>query len=214
VWSSLKEEEEEDIMDSYSVEHFDTYSKNPIVMEIKASKSGQEDKDVKQRTVFYPMSLPLHTDKPYWIEMRVLLSKWNQKPYVLMKIPPSLKGRLQSVNAAMMDQLKSHFPEAEIRPWISDEQDWIRFSMTRLDRDGIPQSGLHYLDMEEPGIGTTRIMGGSGIQERVDRKDLFACLVFEFHVVYKNDNVVGFTPRLLKLIDYTPTASMVGFNSE
>jgi hypothetical protein len=38
--------------------------------------------------------------------------------------------------------------------------------------------------------------------------------VFEFHVVYKNDNVVGFTPRLLKLIDHTPTASVVGFHSE
>jgi hypothetical protein len=210
VWSFLKEE---DIMDSYSVEKFNLLSKNPIVLEIDASKSGQEEEDVKQRTVFYPMSLPLHTDKSYWIEIRVLYSKWNQKPYLLMKIPPSLKDKLQSVNSAMMDQLKSHFPKADIRPWMLDDQDWIRFSMTRLDQDDKPQSGLVYLEMEEPGIGTTRFMGGSGIQDRFDRKDFFACLVFEFHVVYKNDNVVGFTPRLLKLIDYTPTASMLGYNS-
>jgi hypothetical protein len=201
-------------MDSYSVEKFNLLSENPIVLEIDASKSGQKGDEKQQQTVFYPMSLPLRTDKSYWIEMRVRLSTWNQKPYFMMKIPPSLKGSLQSVNAAMMDRLKSRFPGAEIRPWISDDQDWIRFSIAKGGPFGSPQSELIYLEMEEPGIGTSFIMGSSGIRDRFDRKDFFACLVFEFHVVYKNDNVLGFTPRLLKLIDYTPTASMVGFHSE
>jgi hypothetical protein len=58
-----------------------------------------------------------------------------------MKIPPSLKDKLQALNTSMMDQLKSHFPKADIRPWMLDDQDWIRFSMTRLDQDDTPQSG-------------------------------------------------------------------------
>ncbi|CAG0891610.1 unnamed protein product [Cyprideis torosa] len=95
-----------------------------------------------------------------------------------------------------------------------DVYDWIRFSIAKGDRNGIPQSGVLYVEMEEPGIVTTFILDGSGIRDRFDRKYLFACLVFEFHFVNKNSNVLGFTPRLLKLIDFTPIASIVGFHGQ
>ena len=172
----------------------------------------EQDAHLKTRTHFYQTSLTVHTDVTSWIDMRVILSKWNQKPYLLMKIPPLLKEKLQDVNAIMMEKLKSYFPDAVIRPWVSKEHEWIRFSIPRQDLPDHRQ-GPSYVEIEEPGQGTTLIYGGSGIQDRLDGKELCALLEFEFHYVYKSGNVVGFTPRLLKLIDYTPTASLSGYNS-
>jgi hypothetical protein len=185
-------------MDSYNVETFDTCPKNPIVPEIHVSKSDEED--AKQRTVFYPMSLPLHTIKAYRIEISVL--ECNQKPYLLIKIPSSLNDKLQVVNTAMMEQLKSIFPGADISPWVLEDVGWIRF---HLPKQGHGETERIYLDMEEFGIGTTRIVGVTGIKERFDRKLFYVSLVFEFHSVSMKGNVVGFTPRLLKLIDFVRT---------
>jgi hypothetical protein len=75
------------------------------------------------------------------------------------------------------------------------------------------RQGPLYIEIEEPGQGTTLIYGGSGIQDRLDGKELCVLLEFEFRYVYKSGNVVGFTPRLMKLIDCTPATSLSGYNS-
>jgi hypothetical protein len=170
------------------------------------------DNETADTTSFYESYLKVKTEKSTRVRAIVALSGWNWKPRIYIKVPPALKEKLLLLNGLITKRLLTIFDNVYVRPWITTDMTWICFALPKRQLAD-KRLGPVYIEIEEPGYGSTIVYGASGIYDRLDGKELCVQLEFDFRCVYKKGDAVGFIPCLMKLCDYTPAATMIGYET-
>lgn len=184
------------------------------VLELDLIPDPQSSKKKDENDVlFYNSKLSIFTESLRWVSILVVQTKLDKKPQILMRVPLELREKLVRLNALIMNKLSSTFPDEEVRPWITDDHTWIRFAIPRQQL-GDTYSGPLYIQIEEPENNCKRLLyGPESMLNNFMGQHMYARFEFDFRYIYKKGNVVGFTPRLMSLIDCTPTDELSGYET-